>query len=384
MIGSDQPDAGLGFDAPCAIKIGMILQQWRSPLSAACPCGPDLEYAPDFLQLQQLLRARPGPEFGASQQDGRGSRTLPEGAPIAWSEVRELAQALLLRSKDLRLAIWLTRAQLHLEGFCAIHQGLELVQLLLQDYWDGVHPGLDPDDGDPTMRLNALAALDALDSVAGDVRASWLLDSRQQGQQQGQLTVRELELAAGRLEPLPGETRPAAVQVERLLEVALQHSPELVSVARAAPQQLEAIRAVLADRLGQPPLPDLSRLHVMLDTVAQAVAKLTAAMPIPELAVPGAELADAHRPPATDQLSREGPINQFPGAINSRQQVVEILALLCQYLEKNEPTNPVQILLRRAQRMMQMDFLELLRDMAPDGLDQAEKVVGARIARDDD
>jgi type VI secretion system protein ImpA len=107
-------------------------------------------------------------------------------------------------------------------------------------------------------------------------------------------------------------------------------------------------------------------------------------MPIPELAVPGAELADAHRPPATDQLSREGPINQFPGAINSRQQVVEILALLCQYLEKNEPTNPVQILLRRAQRMMQMDFLELLRDMAPDGLDQAEKVVGARIARDDD
>ena len=61
-----------------------------------------------------------------------------------------------------------------------------------------------------------------------------------------------------------------------------------------------------------------------------------------------------------------------------------MLALLCQYLEKNEPTNPVQILLRRAQRMMQMGFLELLRDMAPDGLDQAEKVVGERIARDDD
>ena len=85
----------------------MILQQWRSPLSAACPCGPDLEYDPDFLQLQQVLRSRPEPEFCAPQQDGRGSRTLPDGAPIAWSEVRELAQALLLRSKDLRLAIWL-------------------------------------------------------------------------------------------------------------------------------------------------------------------------------------------------------------------------------------------------------------------------------------
>ncbi|MYZ52976.1 type VI secretion system protein TssA [Malikia spinosa] len=374
----------------------MILQQWRLPLSAACPCGPDLEYDPDFLQLQQVLRSRPEPEFRVPQQDGRGGRTLPDGAPIAWSEVRELAQALLLRSKDLRLAIWLTRAQLHLEGFCAIQQGLELVQLLLQDYWDGVHPGLDPDDGDPTMRLNALAALDALDSVAGDVRASFLLDSRQQGQ----LTVRELELAAGRLEPPPGETRPAAAQVERLLEVALQHSPELASVARAAPQQLEAIRAVLAERLGQrpgqrladqraeclgpAPLPDLLRLHVMLDTVAQAVTKLAAATLTPEPAVPGAELAGTHLSAVADQLSRDGPVAQLPGQINSRQQVVEMLALLCQYLEKNEPTNPVQILLRRAQRMMQMDFLELLRDMAPDGLDQAEKVVGARIARDDD
>lgn len=366
----------------------MILQQWRAPLSAACPCGPDLEYDPDFLQLQQLLRARPGQEFRAPQQDGRGSRTLPDGAPIAWSEVRELAQALLQRSKDLRLAVWLTRAQLHLEGFCAIDQGLGLIQLLLQDYWDGVHPRLDPDDGDPTMRLNALAALDALDSVAGDVRASLLLDSRQQGQ----LTVRELELASGRLEPLPGEARPAATQVEAMLEVALRLSPELASVARAAPRQLETIRAVLPDRLGDQhgdrpggaPLPDLSRLHAMLETVAQAVAKSTATALTLEPVLPGAEPTGTHRPPAADPWSREGPIVQFPGAINSRQQVVEMLALLCQYLEKNEPTNPVQILLRRAQRMMQMGFLELLRDMAPDGLDQAEKVVGARIARDDD
>ena len=360
----------------------MTLEQWRAPLPAACPCGPNLEYDPDFLLLQQALQVRPGSEFCRQQ----GDRTDFEGAPIAWSEVSELAQALLLRSKDLRLAVWLTRAQLHLEGFCAIDQGLGLIQLLLQDYWDGVHPGLDPDDGDPTMRLNALAALDALDSVAGDVRASCLLDSPQQGQ----LTVRELELATGRLEPLPGEARPAAIEVERMLEVALRLSPELEWVAQAALRQLEAIQAVLADQLGDDRqgsgalLPDLSRLHAMLETVAQAVAKLAAAAPAPEPVVPGVGSAGGQAPPVADQLSWENPIAQFPGAINSRQQVVETLLVLCEYLEKNEPTNPVQILLRRAQRMMQMGFLELLRDMAPDGLDQAEKVVGAKISRDDD
>lgn len=368
----------------------MILEQWRAPLSADCPCGPDLEYDPDFLLLEQALRERPGPGFRS--QDG--GRTEPEGAPIAWAEVRERAQALLLRSKDLRLAVWLTRALLHLEGFPAIRQGLGLIELLLQDYWDGVHPRLDPDDGDPTMRLNALAALGALDAVAGDVRASWLLDSRQHGR----LTVRELELAQGRLEPLPGEARPPASEAMARLEVALRLAPELAAAAREAPQQLEAIRAVLADRLacsrGERPggrsaevsMPDLSRLQHMLDSVAQAVAQIaataTAPAPIPDL--PGAGFDAAELPASSVQLSREGPAVQFPGAINSRQQVVEMLDILCQYLEKNEPTNPVQILLRRAQRMMQMGFLELLRDMAPDGLDQAEKVVGAKIARDDD
>lgn len=366
----------------------MILEQWRLPLSADCPCGPDLEYDPDFLLLEQALRERPGPGFRS--QDG--GRTEPEGAPIAWAEVRERAQGLLLRSKDLRLAVWLTRALLHLEGFGAIRQGLGLVELLLQDYWDGVHPRLDPDDGDPTMRLNALAALGALDGVAGDVRASWLLDSRQHGR----LTVRELELAQGRLEPLCGEARPPVSEAMARLEVALRLAPELAAAAREAPQQLEAIRAVLADRLGgsrgerqgernaESALPDLSRLEDMLDGVAQAVALVTAAAQtcVPDL--PGAGFDAADVPGISVQLSREGPAVQFPGVINSRQQVVEMLDILCQYLEKNEPTNPVQILLRRAQRMMQMGFLELLRDMAPDGLDQAEKVVGAKIARDDD
>ena len=368
----------------------MILEQWRTPLSADCPCGPDLEYDPDFLLLEQALRARAGP--GLRSQDG--GRTEPEGAPVAWAEVRERAQALLLRSKDLRLAVWLTRALLHLEGFPAIRQGLDLTLLWLRDYWDGVHPRLDPDDGDPTMRLNALATLGALDAVAGDVRACCLLDSRQQGR----LTVRDLELAQGRLEPLPGEARPAASEAMARLEVALRLAPGLAAAAREAPQQLEAIRAVLVDRLdgssaerqgerrAEAPLPDLSRLQGMLDGVAQAVAQVTASAStpasIPDL--PGAGLDAAEMPASSLQLSREEPAIQFPGVINSRQQVVEMLGILCQYLEKNEPTNPVQILLRRAQRMMQMGFLELLRDMAPDGLDQAEKVVGAKIARDDD
>ena len=69
--------------------------------------------------------------------------------------------------------------------------------------------------------------------------------------------------------------------------------------------------------------------------------------------------------------------------IGSREDVIKLLGILCQYLEQNEPTNPVQFLLQRARRMMKMNFIELLQDIAPDGLGQAEKVVGRKFTGDD-
>ena len=71
------------------------------------------------------------------------------------------------------------------------------------------------------------------------------------------------------------------------------------------------------------------------------------------------------------------------GEIRSRDDVVRTLARVCDYLVRHEPTNPVQFLLRRAQRMMGMSFLELMRDMAPDGLEQAETVVGEKLETED-
>jgi len=71
------------------------------------------------------------------------------------------------------------------------------------------------------------------------------------------------------------------------------------------------------------------------------------------------------------------------GEIRSRQDVIQTLERLCDYLSRSEPTNPVQLVLRRAQRMMNMSFLELMEDMAPDGLSQAEKVVGERLNKDE-
>lgn len=349
----------------------MGLEKWLEPVSDEDPCGPNLEYDPDFLQLEESVRVQPNQEFLRSD----GAAIQVEGGEVKWPQVREQAQALLARSKDLRLAVHLTRALLHTEGYGGIAQGLELIRRLLEVHWEAVHPGLDEEDRDPTMRLNALASLNAVDAVVGDLRASYLLNSRQQGQ----LTVRDLEVAQGRLSAPEGEAQLSPAQVDGLIAAAVKLLPELAAQAREAHSHLNAIVALLADKVGSDQVPDLSQLQAMLQLVAQSIAKAAPSAVISDTPESGSEIADVDG----HQLSREGPAIPVVGQINSREDVVETLVRLCEYLERREPSNPVQILLRRAQRMMNMNFLELMQELAPDGLGQAEKVVGERLSKDD-
>jgi type VI secretion system protein ImpA len=64
------------------------------------------------------------------------------------------------------------------------------------------------------------------------------------------------------------------------------------------------------------------------------------------------------------------------GEIRSREDVVRILEKACDYFQRNEPSSPVPMLLRRAQRLLSKDFLEIVRDLAPSGVQEVEKLRG--------
>ena len=50
---------------------------------------------------------------------------------------------------------------------------------------------------------------------------------------------------------------------------------------------------------------------------------------------------------------------------------------LCDYYTRNEPSSPVPLLLRRAQRLVGMSFMDLLKDLAPGGISELQVVSGA-------
>jgi type VI secretion system protein ImpA len=50
--------------------------------------------------------------------------------------------------------------------------------------------------------------------------------------------------------------------------------------------------------------------------------------------------------------------------------------LVCDYLDQHEPTNPAPLFLRRARTLLERNFLELLKELAPAALQDVAKSVG--------
>ncbi len=330
------------------------VEQLLQPLSAEAPCGSDLEYDPAFLALEEAARGKAEQQFGDTV-------IPPEEAD--WRIVYEQSLALAQRTRDLRVAVWLARSGARLNGVAAYADGLALIAGLLERHWAHVFPLLDADDNnDPTMRVNALASLSDTATGLSDLRRAPV------GSGRTGLTVRQIELASGKVQPNSNETAPTTEGVAQGLAEAAAQSPGLLAAMKRSHQDLLRIEAVLADKVGAQG-PDLRPLQLLTRHLLQAATQAE-----------GSSEADAASEPtgggpaSADALAK-APL-AAPGALRNRDDIVRTLDRVCDWIEKNEPSNPAPLLIRRAQRLMSKSFLDIIRDLAPDGLSQIEKIAG--------
>jgi type VI secretion system protein ImpA len=68
--------------------------------------------------------------------------------------------------------------------------------------------------------------------------------------------------------------------------------------------------------------------------------------------------------------------------VTSRDEVVRQLDRLCEYYRRYEPSSPLPLLLQRAKRLVAKDFMEIIRDLTPSGLPEAESLRG--VVKEDD
>lgn len=109
-----------------------------NPIAGANPCGENLRYAPVYDKIKEARREDDDAPQGEWQRE-RKTADFPTVIKLA-------GEALATKSKDLQLAVWLTEALLKQEGFGGFRAGLNLIQSLLETFWDGLYPEVEDDD----------------------------------------------------------------------------------------------------------------------------------------------------------------------------------------------------------------------------------------------
>ncbi|MDG4553640.1 MAG: type VI secretion system protein TssA [Candidatus Competibacter sp.] len=332
-------------------------------VAASAPCGEDLEYDPLFAEMEKLAQETPERQYGD---------TIIPAEPPDWRGVKKAALTLLERTRDLRVAVYLTRALLQSDGLPGFAEGLALVEGLVERYWEGVYPLLDPDDdNDPTLRINTIVALCDPETTLRDLREAPLVSSRALGR----FSLRDIQVATGVLTPVAGddEELPTQSRIEAAFQDAdLEVLQGTAGAVADAFGRAERIEALLTDWVGVTQAPDMSDLTGVLKEVRLVLAEQLQRR---GASLPGetGEQAEAEEGATAGAATGQRVV---VGEIASREDVIRMLDKICDYFARYEPSSPVPFLLKRAKNLVTKDFMELMLDLAPGGAEQANLIFG--------
>ncbi len=328
-------------------------------VAGADPCGADLEYDPAFVQLDRSAQGK------AEQQIG--STIIPAEAPD-WKAVTRQAADLFGRTKDLRVAAHLAKALLNTEGLKGFADGLTVIDRMVQTYWEGLHPRLDPDDGnDPTMRLNILATLTAPD-VLNALRAAPLVSSRSLGR----YAYKDVEASAAK--PVEGSegAGPSAAAIDAAaLDCDLQELQRDTEAAAACAAALTSLDTAVSEHCGPGSIAGFPAVSTLVAKIANFLkTTLARRSPVAASAV-GAEAGDGASNSATGHA-----ISPISGEIGSREDVLRTLDKIVVYYTRHEPSSPIPLFIERCKKLVTMSFKDIVKELVPDAMRQVEVLTG--------
>ncbi len=327
----------------------IISETLKNPISEDAPCGDDLEYDPRFQELEQAQEGEPERVMGDS--------VIPAEEPD-WKQVKTLALTLLGETHDLRIAVYLVRALAHTDGFEGVNEGLELIHHYLAHYWECVHPQLDPDeDNDPTFRINVLENLDDPAFFLNALKTIPLVEVKGVGK----IDLRTIEAVA--------DDEGSAEWSPELISAAFREAPpEVLATSREqiaqAAEHLQAIRVLVTEKAGAEQAPPFKRATALFQRLQE---------PFEQYAPETGPLQETQAPEGDSPSAVQAAPTQIH-AFRNREEIARVLDLMCEYFDRHEPTSPV--LLRRAQRLMTKNFMELVEELANDGARQAATILG--------
>ena len=359
------------------------LETLLAPLPGDKPAGEDISYSDEYDQIKEARRAD-------DPNEPRGDWS--EAPKVAeWRKVRELAtEVLTQKSKDLQVACWLCEAITELHGFAGVHDGLELLRGLIENFWDTLYPPIEDGDLEPrSAKLTWLAtnlppAIRRIPLTAPETGAyGWQRwdesrqlenlgrqnpDAMQQAIADGKITAATFDKAVRDTSgdfyrdvyEAVGSCRTGIETLERLVDERFgRNAPSLIEIRKAMQDCYQLIERLAREKGVAAATTAEAGTAVGGETTAGVAAGVTS----PGLAsLPAAALVL----PAT--------------ALQNRQEALRRLEEIALFFRQTEPHNPVSYLIERAVKWGNMSLLEWLQESRNEGesLESLLKTLGIR------
>ncbi len=397
-----------GIKAHCWGSGVIDLALWLHPLDGENPSGEELRNDSRFHELERLTE----PQVKVVHDD-RNRPSSQMSIPVDWGAVLDKADELRRDGRDLRLLIIVTRALANQHGLAGLTEGLTLIAQTLELHWETLHPALRPGVPPREAALRRVNALRDLQLDGRNGRAGVLADLRQTiffaPRGVGPIVGRDLEQGAldertmlqEATQGLNGAEKAALSNTHEQLLARLRNGflaqadqekevlTALSAQIEAAISALDAVETALAARLGDgdalgggAAVPELRRfLELMRTTLERGTGTR---------AIPNTEISTAPEPqphaPNGNGVEAPAPRTSLNGAalpdrIASRDDVIKCLDLVVAFYDRTEPSSPIPHLARRIRRMVPMDFIELMEDLAPSGLKEFRLLAGVPDTR---
>ena len=324
-----------------------------APIAGENPSGADIRYDTKLGLYDEIKDAR-------RQDDDLAQGPWQHERKVAnYTLVAKLGQeALASKSKDLQIAVWVTEAMLHTEGFAGLRQGLVLCHDLVKDFWETIYPPLE--DELRSVPLNWLgSALEIPLKSTPLVQAGydWLKhkESRLVGYEDQAKTEKEKKarakmLSEGKLAPEVfdkafAETPKAFYQ---------QSERELDSCLAA----LKALDEICKQQFGEE-APSFAKLKIALEEVRHTVhallEKKRETEPDPVEVAPADVPEDAAAVSGGSSATATGPAGIVISVLTSsepaaRREALAAVARVAASLRKSEPHSPAPYLMMRGLR----------------------------------